>query len=329
MLFKKNIKYILHIGTNKTGTTAIQSFLYNNREELKEFGFYYPDFGLHNHGHHNLARLLKGAKPDLLNIQSNWQKQLKSHLKKYEKTIISSELFHTFEHPKILHKFFPRNETLVILYIREHLVYLMSWYQQAVQLRNITCSFKEYVDFHYCQLDYSNLISKWKDAYGSANVKIEVFDRTNFINNNIIEDFSEKAGISFKSTKPTKKESNKSIAGNLLFFKLFINNFIEDDNNYRLAYEIARLSDLDPSFSGKITIDPEVGNVIRSKYNSQRYKLKFKYGLNFNISNLENSNKNFYDIDNIDRDFKRILSFSKKNKFKIYEKIPQFILEKF
>ena len=275
---KKKKKFILHIGTNKTGTTAIQSFLYNNSQQLRNFGFHYPDFGIHNNGHHNLARLLKGAKLDLLNIKPNWQDKFKSELKKNDKTIISSELFHTFENPKNLYKFFPRDETLVILYIREHLAYLMSWYQQAVQLRNITCSFKEYIDFHYCQLDYDNLISKWVAAYGRANVKIEVFDKNNFKNNNIIEDFCEKLGIPFNSTKPLKKVSNKSIAGNLLFFKLLINNFIEDDNDYRLAYEISRLSDLDPSFSGKISIGSEIGNMIRKKYRNQRYKLKLKYG---------------------------------------------------
>ena len=74
---KKKKKFILHIGTNKTGTTAIQSFLYNNSQQIRNLGFSYPDFGIHNHGHHNLARLLKGAKPDSLNIESNWRNKLK------------------------------------------------------------------------------------------------------------------------------------------------------------------------------------------------------------------------------------------------------------
>ena len=236
---------------------------------------------------------------------------------------------HTIENPNELHKFFPKNETLIILYIREHLAYLMSWYQQAVQLRNITCSFEEYVDFHYCQLDYDGLISKWKDAYGSSNVKIEVFDRNNFKNNNIVEDFFEKIQLPFNSSIPMKKESNKSIAGNLLFFKLLINNFIDDDNDYRLAYEIARLSDLDPSFSGKITIDPKLGNEIRRKYRNQRYKLKLKHGLNFKFSELENSVKHFYNLETMDEDFNKILTFAKKNNFKFYKIIPQFFIKKF
>ena len=38
-------KAYLHIGMPKTGTTAIQCFLRDNREELKKQGFCYPDFG--------------------------------------------------------------------------------------------------------------------------------------------------------------------------------------------------------------------------------------------------------------------------------------------
>lgn len=330
MFFKNSkLKFILHIGTNKTGTTAIQTTLFKNQDHLHNHRFCYPNIGMHNHGHHDFVRYLKGADPAHLNLSSDWKKIFQTNVNEYEKVIFSSELFYTIENPKDLYKLFPKNKTSIVIYIREHLSFLISWYQQAVQLRNITCSFKEYVDFHYCQLDYDGLISKWKHAYGSSNVKVEVFDRNNFKNNNIVEDFFEKIQLPFNSSIILKKESNKSIAGNLLFFKLLINNFIDDDNDYQLAYEIARLSDLDPSFSGKITIDPKLGNTIRRKYRNQRYKLRLKHGLSFNFSDLENSNKHFYNLETMDEDFNKILTFAKKNNFKLYERIPTFFFKKF
>lgn len=47
----------LHIGIGKTGTSAIQQGLYNNRKKLYEAGFYFPVTGLaeNNVGHHRLA----------------------------------------------------------------------------------------------------------------------------------------------------------------------------------------------------------------------------------------------------------------------------------
>lgn len=40
----------LHIGTPKTGTTAIQNFLPLNKSLLNEQGFCYPDFGYRYYG---------------------------------------------------------------------------------------------------------------------------------------------------------------------------------------------------------------------------------------------------------------------------------------
>ena len=53
----------LHVGTHKTGTTAIQRFLAGNRERLALDGLYYPRAGWLNDdlpGHHNVASELSG-----------------------------------------------------------------------------------------------------------------------------------------------------------------------------------------------------------------------------------------------------------------------------
>jgi hypothetical protein len=46
---------ILHIGTQKTGSTSIQHYFYKNRAELTRQGVYYPDFGPWNPNHAILA----------------------------------------------------------------------------------------------------------------------------------------------------------------------------------------------------------------------------------------------------------------------------------
>ena len=89
------------------------------------------------------------------------------------------------------------------------------------------------------------------------------------------------------------------------------------------------MSDLDPSFSGKINTNPELGNAIRRKYRNQRYKLKLKHGLSFNLSELENSVKHFYNLETMGENFNKILTFAKKNNFKLYDRIPASFLKKF
>lgn len=55
----KRICYI-HIGPHKTGTTSIQWFLRENRTELLKHGYFVPESGNLNGGHHPLARQLCG-----------------------------------------------------------------------------------------------------------------------------------------------------------------------------------------------------------------------------------------------------------------------------
>jgi len=48
-------KIILHIGTNKTGTSSLQSFLAKNPVFLDKNGLIYPKFGQIYYGHHEIA----------------------------------------------------------------------------------------------------------------------------------------------------------------------------------------------------------------------------------------------------------------------------------
>lgn len=49
------VKIILHIGSTKTGSSAIQTFLFVNREKLKGAGLLYPNVGIASNAHHVLA----------------------------------------------------------------------------------------------------------------------------------------------------------------------------------------------------------------------------------------------------------------------------------
>ena len=49
------MKIILHIGNYKTGTSALQNFLYKNRQKLMEYGIYYGNTWEVVHNHAGLA----------------------------------------------------------------------------------------------------------------------------------------------------------------------------------------------------------------------------------------------------------------------------------
>lgn len=324
-LFKKRKKkFVLHIGTNKTGTTAIQTFLFKNRKKLAEIGINYPNIGIQGYGHHNIARALNGQLPSNIGLDDDWIKDFISGAKNADQTIISSELFHIANNPKNLHKIFPRDDTLVILYLRDQISYLTSWYQQAIQLRNITSSFSEFIQLSYTQLNYSLLIDKWSQAFGINNLSVRSFDRDIFPNRCIIEDFC-KSIIPTEDLKRTKGESNPSIAGNLLFFKLILNNFISDVSNYQYDKEIKRLAQLDKKFIGTIPISANDYQYLKLKYKQDNQNIKNKFSVSLPIPKNLNNEDFFYNPKTIDVDFKKIISFACEKNLSIFEKIPNFL----
>lgn len=54
---------IVHIGPHKTGSTAIQRALVDNRSELARAGYFYPEIGFSEYGHHKLVESLATNNP--------------------------------------------------------------------------------------------------------------------------------------------------------------------------------------------------------------------------------------------------------------------------
>ena len=100
-------KLILHIGRHKTGTTAIQRFLYGNPELLRANGYCYPDHGAIGFGHHDIAGALIKKNMELSEISDNEAvnkiRELIAGLVKGKKgiPIISSEAFQNCD-PKLV-----------------------------------------------------------------------------------------------------------------------------------------------------------------------------------------------------------------------------------
>ncbi|MBR1630056.1 MAG: hypothetical protein IJ679_12465 [Lachnospiraceae bacterium] len=142
----------LHIGMPKTGTTAIQCFLRDNREELKKQGFCYPDFGYaypkvgaHRNGYfvsrvdnlyekeregsyRKLDKLAKSCEKIILSDEAIWRKQRKLDFWK-----------------TIRERFESLGLTLqIIVYLRRQDEMIESFWNHRVKGKGETVSFAEY-----------------------------------------------------------------------------------------------------------------------------------------------------------------------------------------
>ena len=279
----KNI--VLHIGTNKTGTSTLQDFLHSNRAQLKQYGFYYPDLSdICGSAHHAVSRILKGLSADEAGLPNTWFEDIVSRADdtKCDTVIFSSEDFHTIKDLALLKATFEGYEVKVILYLREYVAYLSSWYQQAIHSRNLTMSFDEFIEFH--KSHYSSLLNKWAAAFGRDALVTSVYKRANLVGADITKDFISKlGGIDSNAIKNIGHDKNPSITGNLLFFKKVLNQFLTKEESLSVAYEIAAITKANPKYIGKMHISERDVSRINWLYESDVNYLKDEFNLALDV----------------------------------------------
>ncbi|ECK1948373.1 hypothetical protein FQV93_06695, partial [Campylobacter lari] len=92
----------VHIGTPKTGTTSIQKFLNDNREALKQIGYYYPVTLSENHWELPISLGVLHYSKNSSNVYVKLAKERLEELRneifknKCSNYIFSSELFYEY-----------------------------------------------------------------------------------------------------------------------------------------------------------------------------------------------------------------------------------------
>lgn len=249
-------RFVLHIGANKTGTSSIQQMLVENRGALNQAGWEYPDYHLQHMAHHPLAYSISGHPQN--SLPPGWRDTFKALTADPQRRFVfSSELFFRTTDPAKVVPFFPPDETVVVLYLREHLAYMMSWYAQAIQERNLTASFADYIRLF--PTPFTRFLETWENAYGTENVVVRIFDRAQLIGQDSRRDFLHfLEGVGDAEVQFSARESNLSISGNLLFFKKMLNHYItyEEATAFPITDEVGAFAGVQPSFQGKFHVPP-------------------------------------------------------------------------
>ena len=310
------MQYVLHIGTNKTGTSTLQHYLGTYRDDLLKQGIWYPKVGKHPFAHHDVAQAFKeksalaarGIDPDaILNGPANADATT---------VLLSSEAFHTINSIEDIVSFFPPDRTRIVLYLREHVAYLASWYQQAVQARTITCSFPEFAVL-YGQ-PFRDLVTRWREGYGE-NVKLRVYARDRLHQGDIVADFFLTAFGTPPPCERTFEDKNPSISGNLLFLKLVLNHFLTPEENSAIVEELSALARLDERFGGKFEIAEREVRRIARRFGEDRRYLAEECGLRFGISRDAIAGHSVPDQATLRDDVGLIFGLAKKRGFALHE----------
>ena len=207
-------KLYLHIGTEKTGTTSIQSFLNKNRMKLSENGYHV----LKCSGPRNQRSIASYCMPDNhfddfflsqqidnLEEKTEFRKKLKNAFDKemselddsVHSVIISSEHFHSRlknvrdveRLRELISNYF--SEVTVICYLREQSSLASSLYSTGIKA-GVSTDFPTFVE--NCTPDnpfynYSSLLERWSTVFSTDSLNVRIFSRDEFYNNDLIDDF--------------------------------------------------------------------------------------------------------------------------------------------
>lgn len=186
----------LHIGHFKTGTTALQVLLYENRSVLARYGIDYLEHGCNLAKHSDYAfPILKAAQVDTLmhgykcrtepgKLWSGLFQAVRSS--PHHTCLVSSEEFIRIgAYPAAIEQLRKLAELAgedidirVIAYLRPPDSHLRSWYNQLVKMKVPVPAFNEAVirviePIHY---DYGLALRPWIDIFGKQAVTVRVYD---------------------------------------------------------------------------------------------------------------------------------------------------------
>ena len=233
------MKFIVHIGSEKTGSSSIQQFMHMNKSALAERGFLY----LHNAGrvdYRDIAAFcLNQGRTDAYlrrkrvntpsrraefdkDFLSDFHRQLGAVTGDIHTVIISSEHFSArlrslkeIERLKrLLSKY--SSEVKIVCYIRDQGAKVCSQYSTRIKTGDKE-KFSNYVTAYLHKVenkdDYSSKFEQWGKVFGCENLNVRLFDKSFFDGGTLLSDFVRQlpAGID-ENQLPFPKYKNQALS---------------------------------------------------------------------------------------------------------------------
>jgi hypothetical protein len=301
------MELVLHIGAAKTGSTTIQEFLYANRTNLRNNGFHL----LHSPGeknnralaamcirkdryigfyHYNHIDTLE-SKLEFDNEVIQMMTRELSEASKWAHTVISTsedyyggllEIDEIERLGEILKPLFSRIR--VVLYIRSQVETLSSLYSTFLKNGDLV-TLDEFVK-ERCKLD-SNVYNfyrgaeMWSEVFGHDNLCLKLFDRNEFENGDLLEDFSNQLGTGlFSALDQRVQVHNQSLTPLGQRLALVVNRempaFSKDQGWNKKNRRIIGL--VSKFFSGAgVSLDEETAALVEAMFRESNKLLQEKY----------------------------------------------------
>ncbi len=259
MITGKAFKHcVLHIGTEKTGTTTLQAALFLNRKTLAERGYFVPmsltpyrmlanhegltTYALDDNNFHDDLRRKAGIHRAEQLVQHremamrNLRQEIAGRPLGSNTLLLSNEHCHSRlirrSEVQALHEMLAEyvDSFEVLVYLRPQHDLAASLYDQALKagyfdidvLPDFETTGQRWVERRY--FDYDDLLTRWGDVFGAAALRPRLYDRERLINGSILDDYFHQIGCPRDGVQ-VPPDRNTSIAATHQQTLLTINRF--------------------------------------------------------------------------------------------------------
>ena len=199
----------LHIGTEKTGSTALQAVSGTNRATLKNHGIFYPKTpGERNHTKLTLfaadgpnaldLRRLARLFPDEAyeSFKANFADELRSEIAAnpcpriyLSNEHLASRLRSTQEVSRLAAIIRPLADSVkIVVYLRPQPELFLSTYSTSIKAGRTKALEAPKKDQHP-RYNYEKMLSLWADVFGEENVIVRIYDRNTLAGHDVVKDF--------------------------------------------------------------------------------------------------------------------------------------------
>ncbi len=208
-------RLIVHVGSGKCGSSAIQSFLATNAAALRADGILVPgvDLDLTSHQRGNQLRLFNhgmgtdGFEEDITFRLAKLRRQMDEH--GWHTLVVSAE---NLLNPRGFHRLFqPSAEVFdigIVAYVRRQDDLMVSAWQQW-HLKRYE-SFDAYAKKVSGSLNWYDRLEPWRAGYGDSAMTVRIFARDRLEGGDVVADFGHHVGIDVGCYQPVA-EANKTL----------------------------------------------------------------------------------------------------------------------
>jgi hypothetical protein len=277
------VELVLHIGTGKTGTTSIQTFLHRNRDRLAERGFLYP----RSAGRVRHVRVSLSVLPDrVLARTPTWRREdfassaefRREFRRNLDAEIAGAGLPHVVLSDEALYgapygalrrlRPFVRGiagKVRVVVYLRRQDDHLVSRYQQRVkagETRRLAERVRTDLRGTY---DYRDRLGAWRRFLEPDVLVVRPFERVRFVGGSLHQDFLDAAGVDLRADElaPVTQLNESLDAESVELLRLLNLYRVENEgaeagliNNRKLVLRLRDASGADPGPA--LTLAPSV-----------------------------------------------------------------------